>query len=158
MFSEGILVESRPGRRLTWVRWWFSSAGGFLGWYHTLLRNHFLSYPLLFVIYHHPVKESGQLNRCIYGLDIRGSTLGRGKRFSVLRSVHSGSWAHVASYTLGTWCGAPSPRVKRQGREADHSPPSSELYFHSTVRFHDLVLNTITKSFEAIILSYWQHR
>jgi hypothetical protein len=39
--------------------------------------------------------------------------------------------------------GAASPRVKRQEREADHSPPSSakvERYLHSPIRLHSLVL------------------
>jgi hypothetical protein len=44
--------------------------------------------------------------------------------------------------------GALSLRVKRPGREADHSPPSSaevkewvELYLHSPIRFHGVVLS-----------------
>jgi hypothetical protein len=37
-----------------------------------------------------------------------------------------------------------SPGVKRQGREADHSPPTSaevDLYIHSPIRLHGAVLN-----------------
>jgi hypothetical protein len=41
-----------------------------------------------------------------------------------------------------------SPRVKRPGREADHSPPTSaevkknmDLYIHSPIRLHGVVLN-----------------
>jgi hypothetical protein len=34
-----------------------------------------------------------------------------------------GSGAHPASYPVGT--GALSPGIKRPGREADHSPPTS---------------------------------
>jgi hypothetical protein len=44
--------------------------------------------------------------------------------------------------------GALSMRVKRAGREADHSPPSCsevkecvELYIHSPVRLHGVVLS-----------------
>jgi hypothetical protein len=40
--------------------------------------------------------------------------------------------------------GALSPGVKRHGRKADHSPPVSadvDLYIHSPIRFHGLVLN-----------------
>jgi hypothetical protein len=44
--------------------------------------------------------------------------------------------------------GAPSLGVKLPGREADHSPPSSdevkecvELYLHSPIRFHAVVLS-----------------
>jgi hypothetical protein len=47
---------------------------------------------------------------------------------------------------LGT--GALSLRVKRPGREADHSPPSSaevkecvELYLHSPICLHGVVFN-----------------
>jgi hypothetical protein len=44
--------------------------------------------------------------------------------------------------------GALSPGLKRQGRETDHSPPANaevkknvELYIHSPIRLHGLVLN-----------------
>jgi hypothetical protein len=43
--------------------------------------------------------------------------------------------------------GAPSPRIKWQGREADHSPPSNtevkmvELYLHSPLHLHGVVIN-----------------
>jgi hypothetical protein len=40
-----------------------------------------------------------------------------------LHKDQAGSGAHPASYTMGTE--AVPPGVKRQGREADHSPPSS---------------------------------
>jgi hypothetical protein len=43
--------------------------------------------------------------------------------FSLLHSVQTGSGVHPASYPNGTV--GFSPGVKRQGREADHSPPSS---------------------------------
>jgi hypothetical protein len=54
-------------------------------------------------------------------------------------------WAHPASYPMGT--GAFSPGVKRPGREADHSPACiarsgmMELYIHSPIRLHGIVLN-----------------
>jgi hypothetical protein len=45
--------------------------------------------------------------------------------FSLLRSVHqTGSAAHPASYNNG-YQGLFHKGVKRPGREADHSPPSS---------------------------------
>jgi hypothetical protein len=48
----------------------------------------------------------------------------RGARdFSLLRSIQTGSGAHLASYPMGT--GALSPGVKRPGRETDHSSPLS---------------------------------
>jgi hypothetical protein len=37
--------------------------------------------------------------------------------------VQTGSWVHPASYTMGT--GSSFPGVKRPGREADHSSPTS---------------------------------
>jgi hypothetical protein len=53
---------------------------------------------------------------------------------------------YSASYLMGT--GALSPGVKRPGLEADHSPPASaevkenvDLYIHSPIRLHGLVLN-----------------
>jgi hypothetical protein len=77
-----------------------------------------------------------------YGLGDRGSRIrlpvGTGN-FSLHHRVQNGSGAHPASYTMGT--GAISLRVKRPGREADHSPPSSaevkecvELRIHSPIR------------------------
>jgi hypothetical protein len=61
-----------------------------------------------------------------YRLDDRGSRVrfpaGAGS-FSLHHRVHHGSVAHPASYPMGT---TPlSLRIKRLGREADHSPPSS---------------------------------
>jgi hypothetical protein len=56
--------------------------------------------------------------------------------FSLHHRVQNGSGAHRASYPRGTR--GLFPGVKRPGREADHSPPSSaevkewvELYLHS---------------------------
>jgi hypothetical protein len=74
-----------------------------------------------------------------YGLDDRGSRVrfpARAGNFSLHHRVQNGSEAHPASYPVGT--GSSFPGVKRPGREADHSPPSStevkecvELYLHS---------------------------
>jgi hypothetical protein len=74
-----------------------------------------------------------------YGLDDRGSRVrfpeGAGN-FSLHHCVQTGSGAHPASYPMRTR--TLSLRVKRPGREADLSPPSSaelkecvELYLHS---------------------------
>jgi hypothetical protein len=63
------------------------------------------------------VSEIGDSVVCIAtgcGMDGRGSNLGRGKSF--VHNVQTGSGAHPASYQMG---------IKRPGREADHSPPSS---------------------------------
>jgi hypothetical protein len=39
-------------------------------------------------------------------------------------NVQTGSWAHPASYTMGTGGSHPGGKA-RPGRDADHSPPSS---------------------------------
>jgi hypothetical protein len=52
----------------------------------------------------------------------RRSSPDRVKNF-FLHVVQTGSEAHLASCPTGT--GVLSPGVKRQGREADHSPPAS---------------------------------
>jgi hypothetical protein len=61
-----------------------------------------------------------------YGLDDRGSRVrfpeGAGN-FYLHHRVQNGSGAHPASYSRGTR--GSFPGVKRLGREADHSPPSS---------------------------------
>jgi hypothetical protein len=44
-------------------------------------------------------------------------------QFSLLHIVQTGSGVHPTSYKMGT--GGSFPGVKRQGREADHSPPTS---------------------------------
>jgi hypothetical protein len=61
-----------------------------------------------------------------YGLDERGSIPGRERRgiFSPRRYVQTGSGTHSASSTL-LYLGLLSPGVKRLGREANHSAPSS---------------------------------
>jgi hypothetical protein len=68
--------------------------------------------------------------------DVRGSIPGGVRNVSLRHRVQTGSWAHPASYPMGTrvsFSGGKWP-----GREADHSPPSSaevkecvELYLHS---------------------------
>jgi hypothetical protein len=57
----------------------------------------------------------------------------QGMNFSLRHSVQTGSWAHPASYPMGTGGSTPEG-VKRQGREADHSPPSS-----SKVKMHGAI-------------------
>jgi hypothetical protein len=75
-----------------------------------------------------------------YWLDGRGSGVrfpAGARNFSLHhRCVQNSSGAHPTSYPMGI--GVPSLGVKRSGREADHSPPSSaevkervELYLHS---------------------------
>jgi hypothetical protein len=58
------------------------------------------------------------------GLDDGFSFSGRGTEgFFLQRLVQIGSRAHPASYPMGT--GVITPGIYRQGREVDHSPPSS---------------------------------
>jgi hypothetical protein len=47
----------------------------------------------------------------------------QGRYFSLCHRVQTGSGAHSASYPMGT--AALSPGIKRPGREAEYSPPSS---------------------------------
>jgi hypothetical protein len=61
-----------------------------------------------------------------YGLDDQdggSSSPGRAKKILLLHIVQTGSGVHPVSYKMGT--GSSFPGVKRQGREADHSPPTS---------------------------------
>jgi hypothetical protein len=61
-----------------------------------------------------------------------------------LHVIQTGSGAHPASHPMGT--GALFPGVKRQKREADHSPATSadqenvDLYIHSPTRLHGVML------------------
>jgi hypothetical protein len=55
-----------------------------------------------------------------YRLDGQGSISGRGRYVSLLHSVQTGSVVHPASYPWPVSLG-----VKRQGREADLTTPSS---------------------------------
>jgi hypothetical protein len=73
-----------------------------------------------------------------YGLDDRGSKVrfpAGARNFSLHHRVQNGSGAHPPSYPMNTR--ALFLRLKRPGREADHSPPPSaevkewvELYLH----------------------------
>jgi hypothetical protein len=78
-----------------------------------------------------------------YGLDGRGAgfRVPVGSRCSLLHVVQTGSGAHPASYPIVLG-------VKLPGLKADHSPPTSDevnknvdLYIHSPIRLHEVVLN-----------------
>jgi hypothetical protein len=58
-----------------------------------------------------------------YGLNSPGSISDRRKIVFHYQSVQTSSGTHPASYPMGN--GDEFPEAKRQGREADHSPPSS---------------------------------
>jgi hypothetical protein len=71
--------------------------------------------------------------------------------FYLHHRVQNDSGAHPASYPMGTR--GSFPGIKRPGREADHSHPSSaevkeyvELYLHSPIRLHGVVLSLKKKS------------
>jgi hypothetical protein len=65
--------------------------------------------------------SSGDIGKS-YGLDGWSSIPDRGRDFSLLHSVQTGSGAPPAYYTVGV--GRFFPGVKLLGREAEHSPPS----------------------------------
>jgi hypothetical protein len=100
-----------------------------------------------------------------YGLDDRGSRVrfpaGAGN-FSLHR-IQNGSGAHSASYPVGTW--GSFPGGKATGREADHSRPSSaevkecvELYLHSPIRLHGVVLKVQGQLYLYFLLYTATHR
>jgi hypothetical protein len=65
--------------------------------------------------------ESGKLSRYSNGLEGRGSIPGRGKISSLLHNVQISSGARPASQPME------GGKVKRPGRDADHSPRSVEV-------------------------------
>jgi hypothetical protein len=78
-----------------------------------------------------------------YGLDGQDSIPGRARDFSLLHSVQVGTGAHLAHIQ---WI--PSLKVKRPGREVDHShlvlrSRMAELNCHTPLRLHDIAFNEI---------------
>jgi hypothetical protein len=101
---------------------------------------------------HHRVQKSRNSSVGIavgYGLEDRGSRVrfpADSGNFILHHRIQNGSVARSASYTMGT--SVYLLGVKRPGREADHSPPSSaevkecvELYLRSPIRLHGVVLS-----------------
>jgi hypothetical protein len=70
-------------------------------------------------------RDSSVVIATVYGLDDRGVGVRVlvGSRISLFYVVQTGSGVHTTSYKTGI--GGSFPGVKRQGREADHSPPTS---------------------------------
>jgi hypothetical protein len=71
---------------------------------------------------------------------------GRVKKFSLLHIVQTGSGVQPTSYKMGTR--GSFPEVKRQEREADHSPPTSaevkKIWTYTStppIRLHGVMLN-----------------
>jgi hypothetical protein len=90
--------------------------------------------------------EQGWLSSTVlgYGLNDRGVPVPAGVgNFSLHHRLETGSGAQLPIQWVP---GALSPGVKRLGREADHSSPSSEvkeyveIYLHSPIRLHGVVL------------------
>jgi hypothetical protein len=99
---------------------------------------------LLFLIYYF-LTGSRDISIAIptdYGLHGRSSIPSMGKGF--LSSPQGSNWLWLTRPPTQWLPDALSPKEKRPGREADHSPPRSgmvELYLHSTMPIHGLVLN-----------------
>jgi hypothetical protein len=81
-----------------------------------------------------------------YGLEDRGVGVRVPVRSTIFFSP--GRPDRSGAQPLIQWVpGAVSPGLKRQEREADHSPPASagqenvDLYIHSNIRLHGVVLN-----------------
>jgi hypothetical protein len=68
------------------------------------------------------------------------------QEFSLLHVVQTGSWAHPASYPVGT--GVLSSGVKRPEREADHSPPTN-----AEVKKVWIYISTPPYAFNGIVLN-----
>jgi hypothetical protein len=87
------------------------------------------TYFIIIIIIINSSSSSSSSRRSSVGIACRMDDRGVGVRvslhlnFSLLHVVQAGSGVQPASCPMGT--GALSPGVKRQGREADHSPPSN---------------------------------
>jgi hypothetical protein len=81
-----------------------------------------------------------------YGLDNQevGVRVPVGSRIFTLHVVQTSSGVHPTSYTMST--GGCCPGVKRPGRDASHSPPTSAEVkkIHSPIRLHGVVLNELS--------------
>jgi hypothetical protein len=116
---------------------------------------------ITFVFHHHPsilIAYSPKLLRhdssvgiaSGYGLDSQGLIQGRGKRFFTFSQCPY--WLCGPSSLLSLW-------INWQGCEADPSLSSSvesrmvELYFHSPIHLHGMVLNYLSKG-ATFTLSY----
>jgi hypothetical protein len=78
-----------------------------------------------------------------YGIDGRGSILGKGKRF--LHNAKTGSEAHLFFFAMGT--GGFFPGVRRPRCGDNHSPPPStevKLYLHCPIRLHGVMHNLLS--------------
>jgi hypothetical protein len=99
-----------------------------------------------------------------YGLDDWGSRvrfLASAGNFSLHHRVQNGSLAHPASYPMGAR--GSFPGGKRQGREADHSPPSSAEVnnvwsYTSTPQYAFMVWCSVTAQKQIYIYTYLLNR
>jgi hypothetical protein len=105
---------------------------------------------MVLISYELPRRRGGSVGIVTgYGLYDWGVIPSRERDFSLFHSFRTGSPSHPASYPIGT--GGSFPRIKRPGREADHSPLASaevkknvDLYTHFLIRFHGVVLNNLS--------------
>jgi hypothetical protein len=90
-----------------------------------------------------------------YGLDERevGFRVPVWSNFSLLHIVQTGSGAHSASYPMGN--GGSFPGVKWQGREADHSPPTSAEVKKIWTYIDRKTTRKITKTLVAIFTRFF---
>jgi hypothetical protein len=85
--------------------------------------------------------------------------IGKGKKFSLLLNVRTGSEGQPAFHSIGL--GVVSPKVKRPGREVDHSPPlnvSNEVKNEWTYKvIHPIRLHGMDRDSSPFNLCYFQH-
>jgi hypothetical protein len=101
------------------------------------LEGQFFLFPLPYE------EESGQEQNSAYELEDQGSIFGTNPDLSLRFSIHTGRGVHTASYPVDT---IKFPRrIKRPEREAYQFSPTSvevkNLYLHSLLRFHAMVLH-----------------
>jgi hypothetical protein len=110
---------------------------------HATCPAHFILIDLITVLLQVKRHDSSVGIALGYGLDDWGSRVrfpaGAGN-FSLHHRVQNGAGSHTASYPMGT--SSSFPGIKRPGREADHSLPSSAevkecegLYLHTLIHF-----------------------
>jgi hypothetical protein len=89
------------------------------------IPNVAVRYDMVVTLFYSTCRSSAVGIATDYGLDGSEVEFGpqKGKEFSLLHIVQTGSGSHLASYPMGT--GRSFLGVKRQGCEADHSLPTS---------------------------------
>jgi hypothetical protein len=99
----------------------------------------------------HSDNKHGSVNtlRKLWAHQLENSDLipGRDRDFSLLHSIQISSWAHPASYPMGT--GGSFPRVKLLRHEANHLPQSSadckNARGYTSISLHEFVAQCLIK-------------